>query len=340
MTDTAEIRSEPGNEDTPGVTDSVTLLIPTFNDWPALGKLLHQLDRELAELDVPVRVLVVDDGSTISWEPRPTSETLTSFASVQVLALRRNLGHQRAIAIGLAYLYAETDTGAVVVMDGDGEDRPSDVPRLIERLRASDRPTAVFAERTRRSESLTFRFFYTVYLAIHWLLLGRAARIGNFSALSRPVLTRLSVVSEMWNHYPAAVVRSRVPIATVPTERGTRLDGRSTMNFIGLVVHGLSAIAVSGDIVWVRILTGASLLIVVGILISIVAIAIRFFTDYAIPGWATNVVGLAALLCLQALAFAFVLSVTILNSRIQLGFIPIRDYRYFVDSVSDVAPRA
>ena len=73
-----------------------------------------------------------------------------------MLRLRRNLGHQRAIAIGLTYIQAQMTTAyeAVVVMDGDGEDAPEDVPRLLARLEAEGGRSIVFAERTRRSESL------------------------------------------------------------------------------------------------------------------------------------------------------------------------------------------
>jgi hypothetical protein len=67
------------------------------------------------------------------------------------LRLRRNLVHQRTIAIGLAHI-GEYEARDVVVMDSDGEDDPRDVPRLVARMQ-EERGRSVFAERTRRSES-------------------------------------------------------------------------------------------------------------------------------------------------------------------------------------------
>ena len=78
--------------------------------------------------------------------------------------------------------------------------------------------------------------------------------MGNFSVIPRERLASLVVVSELWNHYAAAAMRSRQPFCTIPTRRAERLDGESKMNFVGLVVHGLSAISVYSDIVGVRLL--------------------------------------------------------------------------------------
>ena len=66
------------------------------------------------------------------------------------MTLATNVGHQRAIAIALAYLHDRVAPGAVLVMDGDGEDAPEDVPRLVARLRGQETPKIVFAERRKR----------------------------------------------------------------------------------------------------------------------------------------------------------------------------------------------
>ena len=85
--------------------------------------------------------------------------------------------------------------------------------------------------------------------------------MGNFSIIPRPRLASLVVVSEMWNHYAAAAFKSRQPLCTVPTQRAKRLDGKSKMNFVNLVVHGLSAISVYGELVGIRLLVVTVLLI-------------------------------------------------------------------------------
>jgi len=303
--------------------------IPVFNDWVAVERMLAELDGVVAELAEPVSVLLVDDGST-EPAPRALSFQPRALRRVQVLPLRRNLGHQRAIAIGLTYAFDKTDATAFVVMDGDGEDAPSDVPRLIAALGGSAPNTVVFAERSRRSEGLVFRAFYLLFRLVHWVLIGRVPRVGNFSALSRDVVERLVVTSDMWNHYAATVYRSRVNVRLVPTPRAKRLHGAPAMNFVSLVVHGLSAIAVYADVVGVRALIATGVLILLSLAAAMAALAVKLFTPLAIPIWATVVVGISVLACLQAMSLAFMLSLSNLGARDRLGFIPIRDYAYFV----------
>src|SRR5579872_2217434 len=110
---------------------SLAILIPNFNDWESLRLLLPQLDRAMQGLGQQVSVLVVDDACT---EPMPEDwpgQNFNAIDSVEILHLRSNQGHQRAIALGLYHLHEFTDADAVVVMDGDGEDRPEDLPELF-----------------------------------------------------------------------------------------------------------------------------------------------------------------------------------------------------------------
>ena len=129
-------------------------------------------------------------------------------------------------------------------------------PRLLAKCREEGDWKIVFAERTRRSESWVFRIFYVLYKAAHRLLTGSRVRVGNFSVVPRSRLSSLVVVSELWNH-DAAAFKSRQPYCLVPTRRAKRLHGHSSMNFVALVVHGLSAISVYSEIVGVRLLVFA-----------------------------------------------------------------------------------
>jgi hypothetical protein len=221
-------------------------------------------------------------------------------------------------------------------MDGDGEDDPADVPRLLDRLEADRQGRIVFAERTRRSESLGFKVFYALYKLLHRILTGQKVRVGNFSAIPRRRLSSLVVVTELWNHYAAAVIRSRQPHQMIPTRRSERLCGRSKMNFVSLVTHGLSAISVHSDLVGVRLLVISALLAALMLGGIVAAVIVRLATDLAIPGWATNAVGLLLILLIQAVMAAFVFSFMILGSRHGSSFLPRRDYSYFIETVRTV----
>lgn len=309
-----------------GAPETVVVL-PVFDDWDALARVLQELDHVLGQASLRADALVVDDGSTRAPSPALRSITPTALRTVEVLRLRRNVGHQRAIAIALAFLHERRHYRSVVVMDADGEDRPSDVPRLLARLEREPKTSVVFAERVRRSESLTFTLGYRAYRLVHRVLTGVAVRVGNFSALSFDALTRLVSMSELWNHFAAAVFRSRIPYDMIPTERGTRVDGRSSMNVVSLTAHGVSAISVFGDIVGVRLLIGA-LIAAAGL--AVAWAATMLLARAAVRGWAL-VLAFGLLLVLLQTALACILFLFVVqSSRTNSSFLLIRDYRYFI----------
>jgi glycosyltransferase involved in cell wall biosynthesis len=315
------------------LSGEVVILIPAFNDWPSLAQLLPRLDSVLAAHGIAADVLIVDDGSTTEPDGVAAPRAFGALKRVDVLSLRRNLGHQRAIAIGLAYVEDCLRPGAVVLMDGDGEDDPADVPRLLERLKEEGDRKIVFAERSRRSESIRFRFFYLLFKLLHFILIGKGVRVGNFSVIPRRRLASLVVVAELWNHYAAAAFRSRQPYCMIPTRRGRRYCGDSTMNFVSLVTHGLSAISVYSDVVGVRLLVASFVMVLLTLLGILSAMVVRLATDWAVPGWASYVVGILFILMVQAIMAAFVFSFVILGSRHGSSFLPRRDYSFFIGSL-------
>ncbi len=315
----------------------MTILLPVFNDWAALDKLLRRLDAVLFDQAITAHVLVVDDGSTQSLAPDQLVDAYRALRPLDILHLRRNLGHQRAIAVGLAYLEAERAAcQLVVVMDSDGEDDPLDVPRLIARADQTGRASMIFAERTKRSESLLFQVCYHLYRLVHRILTGRSVRVGNFSAIPRKRLESLVATSELWNHYAAAAFTSRQPFETIPTSRARRLDGRSKMNFVGLVIHGLSAVSVYSDVIGVRLMIATLLMIGLDLVAIGLTLVIRLTTNLAIPGWASTVFGVLLIVLLQATLFLFVFSFMILAGRNSASFLPRRDYIHFVGSKEEI----
>lgn len=310
---------------------NIVILMPVYDDWSACGQVLGMLDETLARNSLTASVLIVDDGSTRRWPASFAGGPFQSLERVDVLRLRRNVGHQRAIALGLSYVEANMTCDTVVVMDADGEDDPRDVPRLIERRRQEPGEKIVFAERTRRSEGIVFCVGYLLFRALHWLLTGRGVRVGNFSAVPRERLAGLVVTPELWSHYAAAVFASRQPHCWTPTHRAKRVDGRSKMNFVALVTHGLTAISVFSDVIGVRMLLASTSLGVLAAAGILCVLAVKVLTPLAIPGWATFSAGLLLLVLLQSLVFAVLFSFVVLHGRNRAAFLPARDYEYFID---------
>jgi hypothetical protein len=307
--------------------------MPLRDDWASSGELIRHLDRHLSSYPCHVQVLLVDDGSVQRASSSDFQSQFTVVRSIRILRLRRNLGHQRAIAIGLVHVEKAMPCDAILVMDADGEDTADGALQLLRDFSGS---TAIFAERSRRTESFVFRVFYQMYKALHLVLTGISVRVGNFSILPSHYLGTLVVMSELWNHYAAAVFRSGLPFTTTPIPRGHRIAGTSRMNFVSLTAHGMSAISVFGDIVGVRLLIACmagSAMAAIGIL---TVTAIRAFTDWAVPGWATYSVGLLVIILIQFITMAISFTFTILSNRINLSFVPLRDYELFVADARDI----
>jgi polyisoprenyl-phosphate glycosyltransferase len=314
------------------------ILLPLRDDWKSAAELIRRLDKVLLGHPGTFQIVVVDDGSLHRATPDTFQPSYSKLRGVRVLRLRRNLGHQRAIAIGLAYLENTTPCDAVLIMDADGEDTPEGALQLLEAFVAKQGTVAVFAERSRRSEVFIFKLFYILYKILHHALTGVRVQVGNFSILPAAHLNTLVVVSETWNHYAAAVFRSKLPFIMIPIARGRRIDGSSQMNFVSLVGHGLSAISVFGDVVGIRLLISSiagSFLAGLGIL---AVILIRLLTDRAIPGWATYASGMLVIMMIQLISIAASFTFFVLSSRTNFGFIPSRDYHLFVAEATDFYP--
>jgi len=311
---------------------SIAVLMPVFNDWEAASILCRQLDDACKATEHRPRVYLVDDGSTTPPRPDLFAGPLARIASIEAICLRRNVGHQRAIALGLAYLYDQTDASAVLVMDADGEDKPEDAVTLMQR-HSVDATHVLFAARRRRFEGRLFSLGYHLYRLCHWLLTGIEVRIGNFSIVPRHLVGAIVVTSEAWSHYAASVVKARIPIVTVPMDRGARLAGRSTMNYVTLVTHGLSAISVFREVVGTRLLLASAAASVVSVAALVLLIARAVLGRITFDRLTAILTALIVLITLQALAVSFTLAFSILAGRDQSSFLPIRDYRHFLDTV-------
>jgi len=316
----------------------LVVLIPILNDWVSVAEVIAGLDQSFAASSDSLSVLMIDDGSTT-----PPPELLGPYAKltgVSVLKLKKNVGHQRALAVGLCYIAEKIKCDAVVIMDGDGQDVPADATRLVERMKQLPEPTAVFAERARRSESLAFRLCYGVYRLLHLLLTGLGIHVGNFSVLPAAYLDRLAIEPMLWNHYAASVMRARVPVDRVPTSRGVRIQGESRLNFVALVVHGLSALACYGEIIGVRLILLSGLLFVFGLIDLAALIGIKFLTNFAGLGWTSIVLGLVLVVILQVATLVSNFTMQIISMRSVQPFLPARDYAWFVAGLTTLYPKA
>jgi glycosyltransferase involved in cell wall biosynthesis len=297
---------------------SLIIVSPVFNDWESFSLLVADLERLFDGLDLAVSIVAVDDCSS---EDVPAVFPLAGISRIEVVSLGMNVGHQRAIAVGLTHVAASSPVDLVAVMDSDGEDRPDELKRLVlEAIRGGHQ--AVVAGRSQRSEGLTFRLFWRTYKVLfHWLT-GQHIAFGNFSVLTWSAVRRIVHNPNIWNHYAASLIQSRLHVCYLPTTRGVRYRGQSKMSLVSLITHGLGAIAVFSEAVFVRILLLSCALLCLSLTAGAVVVAIRLLSSIAIPGWTTNVLGFAVLLSFQAVMLPILVGFLLLNNRASIQSLP------------------
>ena len=299
------------------------ILLPFFNDEISLNKVLKDLEELLWHENGNVTLLIVNDGT-----PKLDVQTRIPFT---IIHLQRNIGHQKAIAIGLAYAHHQLSFDQVLIMDCDGEDRPEDAVQLLQKENGEQK--IVVAKRISRQEGKKFRFFYSLYKLMFLLLTGRKITFGNFMLLPKKDVDTLVYYSEIWNHLAGAVLKSGIQYNMVETHRGRRHEGVSKMGFTSLFLHGLGAIGVFIEVVAIRLLLFSLSMIGISIVAILVISFIRFFTNEAIPGWATATVSSMLIVLLQSFLLSLFTIFLYLSLKAQRQFIPAHHYKDYVRSV-------
>ena len=217
------------------------ILMPCFNDWASVLQLLEKIDNEVFNIDGEFDVIIVNDGSN---EKMPkTSKKYKVLKSVKVINMNFNQGHTRSNATGIKYLSRKNDFDYLILMDGDGEDRPEEIKLLIEKA-LSNKKTSVVARRVKRSEGLIFTFFYNLHKLITLIFTGRNINFGHYSCITKEDIINISSKKSLWINYSGTVKKFVKKIDNIPCVRGKRYVQPSKMSFNKLVVHAFSIWAV------------------------------------------------------------------------------------------------
>ena len=311
---------------TTNATDNhFAVVMPIYEDREASTRLFREL---FAEYGARVFVVAVDDGSV----HQPVNVEVLESTGLRgvVIQLKRNVGHQRAIAIGINYVADQMpEMPCTIVMDSDGEDTPQSIRELVEPMQ-SPNIDVVVAQRKSRVETLRFKTFYVVYKTIFQWLTGRKISFGNFMALKPSALKRLMAMQELWVHVAACVLTSKLRVQTLPIDRGPRYAGKSKMNFVGLALHGFRALMVFAEDVLVRVGIVCAAVAVIAVLSSILAIVLKF-SGFATPGWFSVALGILLLVFLQT--GALTLMTLMLTGVVRAGAPNQIDYKAYIDQI-------
>ena len=219
----------------------IIILIPVFNDWDSLKKLIKEINENVKVfVDINFECLIVNDASTI---PMPEIVKPKRLQSLEILNMKENRGHARCNAFGIRYVFQNKKFDNLILMDGDGEDRPVEIKSLVEKI--NENPSmSVVAKRVKRAEGPFFQFLYKAHKLITLIFTGKLVNFGNYCILTKDDVKNLHSKASLWSSFSGSVKKHIKIFNEINSIRGLRYFGPSQMSLLKLIIHSLSIVAV------------------------------------------------------------------------------------------------
>ncbi len=250
------------------------ILIPVYNDWDSLLKLLNEINREIQEINnAEFHFVIINDASSMKT---PKINIPNKIKSLLIINMKLNKGHARCNAFGIRYLSKNNDFDHLIVMDGDGEDRPQEIKMLVEKA-LEDENISVVAKRVKRSEGPVFQMLYQFHKIITLFFTGKNINFGNYSCLTKNDVKILSTKESLWSSFSGTVKKYIKKLNTTNSIRGLRYVGPSKMSLFNLGIHSLSIIAVFKYSVFLRSLILGFLIYYLKVYIGLLFFLISIF---------------------------------------------------------------
>jgi hypothetical protein len=225
------------------------ILIPVYNDWKSLSKLLNEINLSIMSIkNVEFNCIIINDAST---EEQQNMQVPSNIYSIKLINMNKNKGHARCNAFGIRYLSKLEDYDNVILMDGDGEDRPEELKLLVNKA-LSNKNISVVAKRIKRSEGFFFQLLYRIHKIITLIFTGKNINFGNYSCLTKRDIKILSTKESLWSSFSGSIKCHISDLESISSIRGLRYFGPSKMSLINLIMHSFSIIAVFKRIVFFR----------------------------------------------------------------------------------------
>ena len=216
------------------------ILVPVYNDWKSLNKLLTHLNKVFKNTnDYINEVLIINDNSTD--EINIKKNNLSSIKKITIITLKKNLGSQRAITIGLLYLRKKKDS-FVTIMDADGEDDPFQIETMLKEAR-KNKNFVITSNRKKRKESLLIQVLYRIHLIITFIFTFKWISFGNFTTFNSRNISKILSNNDCWYAYSSSVIRN-CEIKRLYAKREKRYFDKSKLNLLTLMEHSLRVNAV------------------------------------------------------------------------------------------------
>ena len=216
------------------------IVIPVYNDWKSLNRLLKELDKSLRRSFRKVHILVINDKSSEKISiPR---KTFISISKIEVFTVSRNVGSQKSISLALHYLSKLKSEFVITVMDSDGEDDPNQVSKMT-KMAIKYENFVITSNRKNRKESRIIIFLYYIHLLMTFLFTFKWISFGNFTSLHCKNLKNL-LSNNSSNYAHSSAVIQNCKIKRIYAKRKKRYFDKSKLSLISLIEHSIRVNAV------------------------------------------------------------------------------------------------
>ena len=217
------------------------IVVPVYNDWKSLNKLLLKLDKYLGRgRGIKNEILVINDNS--SKKIKIKKRKFKSIKKIKTIFLKKNLGSQKAIAVGLSYLKPIKENFFVTVMDSDGEDDPLQVRKMLN-VAIKNPNHVITSNRKQREEPLIIIALYKLHLLLTFLFTWKWISFGNFSTFNKKNLNKILSNNSSWYAHSSAILKN-CNIIRLYSKRQKRYFDKSNLGMLSLIEHSLRVNAV------------------------------------------------------------------------------------------------
>ena len=278
--------------------ESISVVVPIYNDEEVIEELQRRLRPVMEQITKDYEIILVDDGSRDrSWEKM--LEVRRENEHIKAVRLSRNFGQQSAIAAGLSL----TTKDLIVLMDSDLQDRPEDIPVLIDALLADSQATMAIAQWEERKDSrmklAVSRLFQRVSNSITEI--HTMPRLGIFRVMKKSVVDELQKFPEKTATTVSLLYYIGSKYVAVPLKRDARFAGRSGYNLSKMLALTFARIF-SFSMFPIRLVTYLGAILCIGSMIAALALVIYKLVGNVVAGWTSMMV---LMLFLFGLNFAF-----------------------------------
>lgn len=266
---------------------SLSVVSPVYRAEGLVGKLVAEIRAALEPLGISYEIILVEDASPDkSWEA--ICECCEKFAEVRGVLLSRNFGQHYAISAGLTLARGDW----VVVMDCDLQDRPAEIPRLLQK--AAEGYDVVVARRAIRQDGffkkLSSRLFYGT---LGWLTgTNHDPAIANFGIYSAKVIAAINSMPESIRYFPTMVRWVGFRTACLDVEHAARTEGKTSYNLRKLFNLALDICLAYSDKP-LRMAVGTGFVVsLIGFVFAGVTVVQAFRGEIQVLGYASLIVSL------------------------------------------------